>query len=319
MGEPALKPPLPMIDGVSPSSKWLPVGHWKTLFDFLQAQFPEVEPATWLSRMAKGQVVDETGRCLDAKSPYCAGSCIFYYRELEAEPHIPFPETVLFQDEHLLVADKPHFLPVVPAGRFLQETLLVRLKKKLNLESLVPLHRIDRETAGLVLFSINPATRTQYTMLFQNRNIEKVYQALAGVHPELQFPLTRHSRIVTGEPFFRMQEVDGPPNTETWMDQLEQQNNLALYELQPRTGKKHQLRLHLAGLGIPIHNDSLYPEIIPMAEDDFSKPLKLLAKSLAFRDPVTGQERFFESTQELRPPQIHSPKFTPDLHFDGDS
>lgn len=300
MGEPALKPPLPMIDGVSPSSKWLPVGHWKTLFDFLQAQFPEVEPATWLSRMAKGQVVDETGRCLDAKSPYCAGSCIFYYRELEAEPHIPFPETVLFQDEHLLVADKPHFLPVVPAGRFLQETLLVRLKKKLNLESLVPLHRIDRETAGLVLFSINPATRTGYTMLFQNRNIEKVYHALAPVHPELRFPLIRHSRIVTGEPFFRMQEVDGPPNTETWIDQLEWQNNLALYELRPRTGKKHQLRLHLTGLGIPIQNDSLYPEIIPMAEDDFSKPLKLLAKSLAFCDPITRQERFFESTYLLR-------------------
>ncbi|MBI4751784.1 MAG: pseudouridine synthase [Acidobacteria bacterium] len=289
-----------MVDGVSPSSKWLPVGHWKTLFDFLQDQFPEVEPATWLSRMAKGQVVDETGRCLDAKSPYSAGSCIFYYRELETEPHIPFPETVLFQDEHLLVADKPHFLPVVPAGRFLQETLLVRLKKKLNLESLVPLHRIDRETAGLVLFSINPATRTEYTMLFQNRNIEKVYHALAALHPELRFPLIRHSRIVTGEPFFRMQEVDGPPNTETWIDQLERRNNLALYELGPRTGKKHQLRLHLTGLGIPIQNDSLYPEIIPMAEDDFSKPLKLLAKSLAFRDPITRQERFFESTHILR-------------------
>ncbi len=299
MGEPALKPPLPMVDGVSPSSKWLPVGHWKTLFDFLQDQFPEVEPATWLSRMAKGQVVDETGHCLDAKSPYRAGACIFYYRELEAEPCIPFAESVVFQDEHLLVADKPHFLPVVPAGRFLQETLLVRLKKKLNLESLVPLHRIDRETAGLVLFSINPATRTQYTMLFQNRNIEKVYHALAAVHPEFRFPLIRHSRIVTGELFFRMQEVDGPPNAETWIDQLEARNNLALYELQPQTGKKHQLRIHLSSLGIPIENDSLYPTLKDVAEDDFSKPLKLLAKSVAFRDPITRQEQLFESTQRL--------------------
>ncbi len=299
MGGPALKPPLPMIDGVSPSSKWLPVGHWKTLFDFLQDQFPEVEPATWLSRMAKGQVADETGRCLDAKSPYRAGACIFYYRELESEPCIPLAESVVFQDEHLLVADKPHFLPVVPAGRFLQETLLVRLKKKLNLESLVPLHRIDRETAGLVLFSINPATRNQYTRLFQNRTIEKVYHALAPQPSHLSFPLVRQSRIVPGEPFFRMQEIDGLPNAETWIDHLETRNNLALYELRPRTGKKHQLRVHLSNLGIPIENDSLYPNVNDDGEDDFSKPLKLLAKSVAFRDPITGQERFFESTQTL--------------------
>ena len=299
--------PLPIIDGVSPSSQWLPAGPWETILDFLTERFPRVETATWVSRMAKGELVDETGLRLNSGSAYRVGACIFYYRELESEASIPFDERVLYQDEHILVADKPHFLPVIPAGRFLHETLLVRLKKKWKLEQLVPVHRLDRETAGVVLFSVNAATRGHYTSLFRNRKVKKVYEALAPARPDISFPVTRRSRIVPGEPFFRMKEIDGEPNSETCIEVLENRagamDGVTLYQLKPLTGRKHQLRVHLSALGIPIMNDRLYPELSLAqavdSEDPFSSPLKLLAKSISFEDPLTGQEHYFTSRRKL--------------------
>ena len=294
-----MKPPLPIVEGVSPSYQWLPTGSWETVLDFLTEQFSGVETAVWLSRMAKGEVVDENGHRLNPQSPYCAGACIFYYRELESELKMPFVESVLYRDEHILVADKPHFLPVIPGGRFLHETLLVRLKKREKLDHLVPLHRLDRDTAGIVLFSLNPETRGLYASLFNHRKVEKVYEALAGTDSNLTFPLTRRSRMAAGEPFFRMKEVEGETNSETHIDLLKEMNGVSLYRLNAVTGKKHQIRLHLATLGIPIVNDKFYPEIITSKDDDFSTPLKLLAKSISFRDPLTGHERYFESEREL--------------------
>ena len=294
-----MKAPLPIVDGVNASCRWLPPGHWETILDFLQERYPGVETATWLSRMAKGQVVDETGLRLNSRSPYRVGACVFYYRELDSEKSIPFVERVLYQDEHLLVVDKPHFLPVVPSGRFLHETLLVRLKKKGALQQLVPIHRIDRETAGIVLFSLNRSSRGHYASLFHNRKVKKVYEALGRSLPGLSFPVTRRSRIVAGEPFFRMQEVEGEANSETHIDVLNKIEDVTLYQLSPVTGKKHQLRLHLSALGIPIVNDKLYPDMSFQEYDDFSNPLKLLAKSVSFQDPLTGQERYFESAKKL--------------------
>jgi tRNA pseudouridine32 synthase/23S rRNA pseudouridine746 synthase len=249
--------------------------------------------------MARGDVIDETGRRVDQETAYRAGACIYYYRELEDEKIIPYVEQVLYQDENILVADKPHFLPVIPAGRFLHQTLLVRLRKNLKLPDLVPIHRLDRETAGVVLFSINPRTRGHYTSLFRNRKVRKVYEALAPTLDTAQFPTIRRSRIVRGEPFFRMQEVSGEANSETHISAIRNLGRHTLFQLVPVTGRKHQLRLHLAGLGIPIINDKLYPAISRSAADDFSSPLKLLAKSLSFQDPLTGQEHYFESRTEL--------------------
>jgi tRNA pseudouridine32 synthase/23S rRNA pseudouridine746 synthase len=310
-----MKAPLTTIEGVGPSSQWLPAGSWKTVLEFLQENFPLVETATWISRMERGQVVDESGLTLTPESPYRVGACIFYYRELVNEKPIPFSEQILYEDEHILVADKPHFLPTMPSGRFLHETLLVRLKKQGKSGGLVPIHRLDREAAGVVLFSVNQKTRGHYTMLFRERKVRKIYEALAPTPNAMSdFPVTRRSRIVRGEPFFRMQEVAGEPNAETCIDAPKRVDSdklggaVSLYQLRPITGKKHQLRLHLAALGVPIINDRLYPHYArePDREDDFLRPLKLLARSIEFRDPVTGTECYFESKQELNCPELNS-------------
>jgi len=258
-----------------------------------------VTSASWISRMKKGQVVDEKGIPIGPDTPCRRGGFVFYYREPQEETLIPFKEDILYRDDHILVADKPHFLPVVPSGEFLHETLLVRLKKMLALESLVPLHRIDRETAGLVIFSVNPGTRGDYASLFQKRKVEKVYEALAPTLPGRSFPVSYRSCMAEGKPFFRMREVEGIPNSETWIDVLRETGEITLYRLIPRTGRKHQLRVHLAALGIPIINDRIYPNVQPAAYDDFSFPLKLLARSISFPDPLTGRDRCFESRRTL--------------------
>ncbi len=299
-----MKPSLPIVDGIGPSAVQLPEGAWERVLDFLGQRFAEIEPAVWIARMRRGRVLDEDGTPLGPDSRYRVGMRVFYYRELEREPPVPFEEEVLYRDEHILVADKPHFLAVAPAGRFLRETLLVRLRQRLGLEHLVPIHRIDRDTAGLVIFSLNPRTRGAYSELFPRREVHKLYEALAGTRPGLEFPLVRRSRIVAGEPFFRMREAEGEPNAETRIELLERRGAVARYRLEPLTGRKHQLRVHLAGLGIPIANDGVYPELRPRGDDDFARPLQLLAKAVVFRDPLSGEPRRFESRRHLLPDTI---------------
>jgi tRNA pseudouridine32 synthase/23S rRNA pseudouridine746 synthase len=208
------------------------------------------------------------------------------------------------------VVDQPHFLPVTPGGRYLHETLLVRLKKKLGLDTLVPIHRIDRETAGLVLFSISPASRDAYQALFRLREVHKHYEAIAPWRADLSLPRTHTSRMVegaAGEPFFKMFDAPGTPNAETHIELLEQRGVLARYRLSPVTGRKHQLRLHLAALGIPILNDLFYPVVRHSrdAADDYTQPLQLLAQRLQFTDPLSGQPRQFQSQRRLDwPPSL---------------
>jgi tRNA pseudouridine32 synthase/23S rRNA pseudouridine746 synthase len=295
-------PPLPDKDGVGASHLWLPDGVWPDLLTFLVQHFPAVTRATWQARLDKGEVRERSGERLHAGSAVRRGMCIFYYRELDAETAIPFEETVLYQDQYLLVIDKPHFLPVAPVGRFLQETLLVRLKKKLGLPHLAPLHRLDRETAGVVMFSVDPATRGVYHALFEQRHIAKRYEAWApALAPALarSLPLVHRSRMDHGTPFFCMREVAGEPNSETRIAVLEARGGAVLYDLQPLTGRQHQLRVHMAALGSPIFNDDFYPLVRPCKGDDFSRPLQLLARAIAFTDPLSGAERHFESRRTL--------------------
>lgn len=295
---PAQKTP-PSSDGIAASRLQLPPGPWATVLDCLCAQFPAIARETWLERMARGRVLGADGQSVQPDTAYRLGAEIHYFREVRDEPRIPFAETVLFADGHIVVADKPHFLPVTPAGRFVRETLLTRLAQRLGNADLVPLHRIDRDTAGLVLFSADAATRAAYQALFRERRISKGYEALAPALPTRAFPLVRTSRLVRGEPFFRMQEIDGVPNSETRIEVIDNDGPWWRYALAPVTGRKHQLRVHMAALGAPIRNDPFYTELVERADDDYARPLKLLARSLAFIDPVSGVERRFESRFEL--------------------
>jgi tRNA pseudouridine32 synthase/23S rRNA pseudouridine746 synthase len=229
-------------------------------------------------------------------TPHRVGLEVHYYREVTNEPSIPFHEVVLHADADLLVADKPHFLPVTPAGVHVHETLLGRLIRQTGNTDLAPLHRIDRDTAGLVLFSTNPQTRARYQALFRERRIGKSYEAMAPALPGVEFPCTRRSRMVAGEPFFRMQEVDGPANSETRIDVLARGDGPWRYALSPVTGRKHQLRVHMAALRAPILNDAMYPSLVHREAGDFSAPLQLLARQLAFVDPLSGSERRFSSS-----------------------
>jgi tRNA pseudouridine32 synthase/23S rRNA pseudouridine746 synthase len=272
------------------------------MLDFLAERLSVVDRAAWAGRLARGEVLDDDGQPLQPDAPFQPGARIHYYRHLDDEPTIPFEETVLFQDEHLLVADKPHFLPVTPGGRYVQQSLLVRLKRRTGIDSLSPIHRIDRETAGLVLFSVRAQDRNAYQALFRDRAVHKTYEAIAPHRPALDFPLTRRSRIEEDpERFFRMVETGGEPNSDTQIECTEVCGAWARYTLSPVTGKRHQLRVHMNALGAPIVGDQFYPQVLrgPDDDEDFAEPLRLLARGIRFVDPVTGTERRFESGQDM--------------------
>jgi tRNA pseudouridine32 synthase/23S rRNA pseudouridine746 synthase len=300
----AFKPPT--RHGIGPSCVGLPAGPWPNLLDFLSERFPNISPQIWLARMARGDLIDERGQALTPEQasnwPYPAHQRLYYYREVPNEPRIPFDEVVLYQDDHLLVVDKPHFLPVVPSGGYLTETVLVRLKNKLGLNDLVPIHRIDRDTAGLVLLAKQPASRAAYCALFSQHAVRKTYEAIAPWRADLSWPITRSSRIREAGHFMLQHELPGQPNAITHIDVLEVRGDLARYQLKPVTGQRHQLRVHMLGLGLPILNDGLYPTLTPEGQPDYAKPLQLLAKRLEFTDPVSGAPRQFESARKLNFP-----------------
>ncbi|MFH0130927.1 pseudouridine synthase [Variovorax sp. VaC1] len=292
--------PLPTRDGVGPSCVGLPHGPWPTIAEFLIERFPAITREAWLERIAAGDVIDEHHVPVTTERRYQSPLRVYYYRTLDGEVTIPFEEQVLFQDDQLVVADKPPFLPVTPTGKYLQQSLLVRLKRKLKIDDLVPLHRIDRSTSGLVLFSVRPETRGAYQAMFPERRIAKHYEAVVPWHDGVSsVPEVYRSRLVDDEHFMRVKEEPGEPNSETRIVLQEARNGQALLKLSPVTGRKHQLRVHCMALGMPIVNDPIYPTLLPENTDDFDKPLQLLAKSVAFLDPVTGDLRSFTSPRSL--------------------
>jgi len=291
-------------EGVSASRVYLPADQtYANLLEFFTSQFPHIDPSEWAARFSEGLIRTIDDQPLLSSDAYRPNTHLIYFRRLAREPEIPYEEEILYQDEHILVADKPHFLPVTPSGLYLHQTLLNRLKKKTGIQTLSPIHRIDRDTAGLVIFSVNPNERAHYQNLFRDRAVTKVYEAIAPYSKELEtkLPLTYRSRLEESEHFLQMQEVEGEANTDTLIELLEVLGPWARYRLSPGSGKKHQLRCHLNALGAPIQHDQIYPVLTPYQEYelDFSKPLQLLAQQIAFKDPITTESRSFSSKRQL--------------------
>ncbi len=291
----------PMINGVSASKVYLPLQtETQTIYEYLCSHFPHIKIEEWKQRFQDGLIYAANGDKLTLTSPYVGNTHIFYYRFLAYEPHVPFEHQILFENDDLLVVDKPHFLTISPTGQYVQETLLVRLKKQTGNEFLTPIHRLDRETAGVVLFCKQVESRGIYQQLFAERQVNKIYHAVAPYKKDLNFPQTLHLHLDKGHPFYTMQVIENTKaNTQTYIELIEHNQIWAKYRLTPTTGKQHQLRVHLNYLEIPIKNDPFYPVVQHKAEDDFSEPLQLLAKHISFTDPLTKEGMSFNSQFEL--------------------
>jgi len=273
---------------------------YPSLLTFLSGRFPAIPSEIWEKRIMDGKVLDEETRPVTLDTKYTPLARIFYFREVGSEPTIPFAEKILFMDDEILVACKPHFLPVTPGGRYVDECLLNRLRKSTGIEDLAPIHRIDRETAGIVLFSVNRKNRGHYGTLFMNGRVEKTYQAVSVCLPTQQTASWEiENRIERGEPWFRMKTSPGRVNARSTVNLVDVKGERALFVLQPHTGKTHQLRVHLGELGFGILNDRYYPQLQPESEDNFETPLQLVALSLRFKDPLSGINREFTSEREL--------------------
>ena len=245
-----------------------------------------------------GEVVDMAGP-IAPDAPYLPGEAVWFHRDLPTETVVPFDISIVHRDEALLVIDKPHFLPTIPRGGHILQTALVRLRLELDLPQLVPAHRLDRVTAGLVLFVVDPTLRGAYQTLFQDRKVHKEYEAIAPHDPSLVLPTVVRSRIVSEKGQFTAREVDGEPNAHTTVELLDHRNGLGRYRLTPLTGRTHQLRLHMNSLGVPILGDDLYPTATDRTVDDFTDPLQLLASAIEFTDPVSKSMRRFQTGLSL--------------------
>jgi tRNA pseudouridine32 synthase/23S rRNA pseudouridine746 synthase len=291
--------PLPQRHGLDPARLRLPAaGQWTTLRDHLVERLPRVAPGRIDALFHERRIADTNG-LLDLDAPFVPDSFVWLHRDLPDEVAVPFEIDVVHRDDNILVVDKPHFLATIPRGQHVVETALVRLRRDLGLPEVSPAHRLDRVTAGLVLFVINREYRGAYQNLFRDRLVHKEYEAVASFDPGLALPRTVRSRIVKERGVIAAQELPGPPNSETRVELIEQHDGRGRYRLLPVTGRTHQLRLHMSSLGVPIVNDSFYPVLTETPLDDFSRPLQLLAKVLEFTDPLSGERRRFESRIRL--------------------
>jgi tRNA pseudouridine32 synthase/23S rRNA pseudouridine746 synthase len=273
-----------------------------TVLEYLIIRFPYIDAQIWRQRIADGKIHCDDGSLVTPQSLFRPQLRVYYYREVESEPSIPFKETILFQDQHILVAYKPHFLAVTPGGIYVDECLQNRLRRSTGIKALQALHRLDRVTAGLVLFSVNVDTRPRYHHLFATRKIHKTYQAVAKISDGENLIGQKweiKNRIVQSKPRFLMRVTDGEANSHSVIQCLQQSSETALFELNPITGKTHQLRLHMQALGWPILNDKYYPQLQSLSADNYSAPLQLLAKELQFIDPVTQRPRCFSCDSNL--------------------
>jgi tRNA pseudouridine32 synthase/23S rRNA pseudouridine746 synthase len=323
-----MQSPLPVRDGVNATRLRLPdEGPWDTAMDYMMHRWGHIDPQGIEDRFDAGEIVGEAGIPLHRGTPLQVHTFLWYYRSLPPETRIPVELNILHQDEHLLVVDKPHFLPTTPGGTYIQESALVRLRNQLELPDLVPMHRLDRMTAGILLLSTNPETRGRYQVLFEKRQVQKEYECVAAAspapgHPAVDFPVVVRNRMTKSRSYLLAEVIEGEPNAETRIERLRTFEagrpaagrspagdtapaggaatpRRALYRLEPHSGKTHQLRVHMASLGLGIVNDAFYPDLLDKAPDDYSKPLQLLARGIRFVDPVTGRPVEYRSGLEL--------------------
>lgn len=274
---------------------------YPTILDFLAKRFPRIPRQTWEQRILTGKVLTLKQQPITLNTPYTPHSHLLYFREVESEAKIPFKEKIIFQNEDLLVACKPHFLPSTSGGRFVRESLIHRLRETTSNQNIAPINRIDRETAGLVLFSLTPKRRGLYQSLFMHRQVSKTYYAISPHSPKNEArEWTVKNRLVPGEhKKFISREVEGEPNTHSQIQLLDTKKGRSLFKLTPITGKTHQLRQHMAKIGYTIENEKYYPVLQEETPDDYQHPLQLLSKEISFVDPISQQKHHFTSTREL--------------------
>ncbi|MEW9872249.1 RluA family pseudouridine synthase [Arthrobacter sp. HS15c] len=314
-----MQSPLPVRDGVNATRLRLPdEGPWDTAMDYMMHRWGHIDPQGIEDRFDAGEIVGEGGVALDRATRLEDHTFIWYYRSLPPETRIPVEISILHQDEHLLVVDKPHFLPTTPGGTYIQESALVRLRNQLELPDLIPMHRLDRMTAGVLLLSTNPETRGRYQVLFEKRQVQKEYECVSAAepapgYPAVDFPVVVRNRMTKSRSYLLAEVIDGEPNAETRIERLETfdggpragapvtrpPHRLARYRLEPHSGKTHQLRVHMASLGLGIVNDAFYPDLLDKAPDDYTKPLQLLARGIRFVDPISGKPVEYRSRLEL--------------------
>jgi tRNA pseudouridine32 synthase/23S rRNA pseudouridine746 synthase len=309
-----MQSPLPVRDGVNATRLRLPEdGPWATAMDYMMHRWGHIDPQGIEDRFDAGEIVGEGGIPLNRATKLEDHTFIWYYRSLPPEPRIPVELNILHQDEHLLVVDKPHFLPTTPGGTYIQESALVRLRNQLDLPDLIPMHRLDRMTAGILLLSTNPETRGKYQVLFEKRQVRKEYECVSAAepaagYPAVDFPVVVRNRMTKSRSYLLAEVVEGEPNAETRVELLEtfdggrsaaSAGRRALYRLEPQSGKTHQLRVHMASLGLGIVNDAFYPDLLDKAPDDYTRPLQLLARGIRFVDPVSGRPVEYRSRLQL--------------------
>jgi tRNA pseudouridine32 synthase/23S rRNA pseudouridine746 synthase len=314
-----MQSPLPVRDGVNATRLRLPdEGPWDTAMDYMMHRWGHIDPQGIEDRFDAGEIVGEGGVPLDRRTRLEDHTFIWYYRTLPPETRLPVELNILHQDDHILVVDKPHFLPTTPGGTYIQESALVRLRNQLNLPDLIPMHRLDRMTAGILLLSTNPDTRGNYQVLFEKRQVQKEYECVSAAepaagYPAVDFPAVVRNRMTKSRSYLLAEVIDGEPNAETRIELLKTFDagstasapgsasapRRALYRLEPHSGKTHQLRVHMASLGLGIVNDAFYPDLLDKAPDDYSKPLQLLARGIRFVDPITKKPVEYRSRLQL--------------------
>ena len=311
-----MQSPLPVRDGVNATRLRLPdEGPWDTAMDYMMHRWGHIDPQGIEDRFDAGEIVGEGGIPLHRGTKLEDHTFIWYYRTLPPETRLPVELNILHQDEHILVVDKPHFLPTTPGGTYIQESALVRLRNQLDLPDLIPMHRLDRMTAGILLLSTNPGTRGKYQVLFEKRQVQKEYECVSAAepaagHPAVEFPVVVRNRMTKSRSYLLAEVIDGEPNAETRIDLLRTfdggthpgsaaAGRLGLYRLEPHSGKTHQLRVHMASLGLGILHDAFYPELLDKAPDDYTKPLQLLARGIRFVVSISKKPVEYRSQLQL--------------------